>query len=54
VVAQQLRSHAGFEAWLKAFQGGFRVWRVPDEMLVDGLKEGSGYVVHVGVLRDGV
>jgi len=54
VVAQQLRSHAVFEAWLKAFQGGFRVWRVPDEMLVDGLKEGSGYVVHVGVLRDGV
>jgi len=54
VVAQQLRSHAVFEAWLAAFQGGFRVWRVPDEMLVDGLKEGSGYVVHVGVLRDGV
>lgn len=54
VVAQQLRSHAVFEVWLAAFHGEFRVWRVPDEMLVEGLREGSGYVVHVGVLRDGV
>jgi len=54
VIAQQLRSHVVFDAWLAAFHGGFRVWRVPDELLVDGLKEGSGYVVHVGVLRDGV
>lgn len=53
VVAQQLRSHAVFEAWLAAFHTGFRVWRVPDELLIEGLKEGSGYVVHVGVLRDG-
>lgn len=54
VVAQQLRSHAVFEAWLKAFHVGFRVWRVPDELLVEGLREGSGYAVHVGVWRDGL
>lgn len=52
VVAQQLRSHVVFDAWLKAFHRGFRVWRVPDELLVEGLREGTGYVVHVGVLRD--
>jgi len=51
IVAQQLRSHLVFEAWLLAFHKVFRVWRVPDELLTDGLRQGSGYVVHVGVLR---
>ena len=51
VIAQQLRSHAVFETWLIAFHGVFRVWRIPDHLLTEGLKAGSGYAVHVGVLR---
>lgn len=51
IVAQQLRSDIVFEAWLGAFHRGFRVWRVPDELLTEGLRGGSGFVVHVGVLR---
>ncbi|KAK3955402.1 hypothetical protein QBC32DRAFT_229882 [Pseudoneurospora amorphoporcata] len=63
VVAQVLRDSDVFEAWLKRFVQDFRCWRVPDGMLIDGLKsEGgqggggggtSGFVVHVGVLREG-
>lgn len=51
VVAQQLRSPDVFESWLKAFHKKFKVWRVPDEHLVEGLKEDSGFVVHFGILR---
>ncbi|KAL8648319.1 MAG: hypothetical protein Q9210_005057 [Variospora velana] len=51
VIAQQLRSSEIFEAWLIAFMRSFRVWRVPYNLLSDGLKENSGYVVHVGILR---
>lgn len=51
VIAQQLRSYTVFEAWLAAFHGQFRVWRVADELLVEGLRDGTGFVVHVGVLR---
>lgn len=53
IVAQQLRSDVVFEAWLKAFHKLFRVWRMPDDLLIDGLKGGSGFVVHVGILRKG-
>ena len=53
IVAQQLRSDLIFEAWLKAFHNLFRVWRIPDDLLIDGLKGGSGFVVHVGILRTG-
>ncbi|KAM0328109.1 hypothetical protein ACHAQA_005512 [Verticillium albo-atrum] len=52
VVAQQLRSPEVFEAWLKAFHRRFRVWRVPDEVVGEGLAVGSGFVVHAGILRD--
>lgn len=52
VIAQQLRSHAVFEAWLTAFTRVFSVWRVPDEMLTEGLKVGQGFVVHIGVLKE--
>ena len=52
VVAQQLRSHAVFEAWLGAFHKAFRVWRVPDHLLTNELKAGCGFAVHVGILRD--
>lgn len=51
IVAQQLRSAEVFEGWLKAFFKSFRVWRVPDEELIDGLKSNSGFVIHVGILR---
>ena len=53
IIAQQLRSDMVFEAWLKAFHKLFKVWRMPDDLLIDGLKEGSGFAVHVGILRTG-
>lgn len=53
VVAQQLRDPEIFEAWLREFSAaGFRVWRLPDNELPDGLKTSSGFVVHVGILRE--
>ena len=52
VIAQQLRSHTVFEAWLTAFTRVFSVWRVPDEMLTEGLKVDQGFVVHIGVLKE--
>ncbi|CAK4032714.1 Hypothetical predicted protein [Lecanosticta acicola] len=51
VIAQQLRQPEVFEQWLEAFHEHFRTWRIPDEMLTDGLKEGTGFVVHVGLVR---
>ena len=52
VVAQQLRSPAVFESWMSAFHETFRVWRIPDELLIKGLMENSGFVIHLGVLRE--
>ena len=51
IIAQQLRSASVFEAWLLSFHQAFRVWRVPDRLLMKGLRKGSGFVVHIGVLR---
>jgi len=51
IVAQQLRSAEVLEEWMKAFHKAFRVWRIPDEKLIDGLKSDSGFVVHIGILR---
>ncbi|KAL2061788.1 hypothetical protein VTL71DRAFT_7166 [Oculimacula yallundae] len=51
IVAQQLRSSEVFEGWLKEFHKAFRVWRLPDEELIDGLKSNTGFVVHIGILR---
>ncbi|TID20501.1 hypothetical protein E6O75_ATG05265 [Venturia nashicola] len=51
VVAQMLRSPEVFEAWLIAFHKHFHVWQVPDEFLDDGLKEGTGFILHIGILR---
>ncbi|KAK1829018.1 hypothetical protein QBC39DRAFT_141017 [Podospora conica] len=53
VVGQQLRDPEIFEAWLEAFCRVFRVWRVPGEVLGEGMGEGSGFVVHLGVLKEG-
>ena len=51
IIAQQLRSPVIFEEWLRAFHQKFKVWRVPDSMLSQDLKEGSGFVIHIGVLK---
>jgi hypothetical protein len=51
LIAQQLRSPDVFETWLKSFHEKFEVWQVPDELLDEGLREGSGFVVHVGIVR---
>jgi hypothetical protein len=51
LIAQQLRSPDVFEAWLKSFHDKFWVWQVPDGLLGKGLSEGSGFVVHVGIVR---
>lgn len=52
IIAQQLRSHTIFDAWMMAFLKIFRVWRVPDELLSRDLIGGSGFVIHIGILRD--
>lgn len=51
VVAQMLRSPDVFEAWLIAFHKYFHVWKIPDEFLDDGLKEDTGFILHIGILR---
>lgn len=52
VIAQQQRAPEVFETWLREALREFRVWRVADEVLGEELKLGSGYVVHVMVLKD--
>jgi predicted nicotinamide N-methyase len=64
IIAQQQRSPDVFEAWLKETLKFFRVWRVEKFDVspatassnkaggTSGLGDGSGYVVHVLVLRD--
>ncbi|RKF55426.1 Diaminohydroxyphosphoribosylamino-pyrimidine deaminase [Erysiphe neolycopersici] len=51
ILAQQLRSSEVFEKWLKSFCRKFTVWRVPDHELIEGMRIGSGFVVHLGILR---
>lgn len=51
LIAQQLRSPDVFETWLKSFHDKFWVWQVPDSMLGEGLREGSGFIVYMGVVR---
>lgn len=53
IVAQQLRDPEIFEGWIKAFSRHFRVWRVPEEALSDELRANTGFVVHIGVLKNG-
>jgi hypothetical protein len=52
IVAQQLRSPAVFDEWLKAFHDAFHVWKIPDRHLVPELIEGKGFCIHIGILRD--
>jgi hypothetical protein len=51
LIAQQLRQSDVFEQCLAAFMRSFKVWRVPDNLLHVGLREGSGFVVHVGISK---
>jgi hypothetical protein len=52
IIAQQLRDPEIFEGWIKEFNRKFRVWRVPEEALSKDLRANTGFVVHIGVLRD--
>ena len=52
IVAQQLRSPDVFEAWLRVFHAIFRTWRLPDDMASPDIGENSGFVVHIGLLRN--
>jgi len=51
IVAQQQRAPVVFETWLRETLREFRVWRLSDEVLGDGLKSGSGYLVHLLLVR---
>ncbi|PYI05824.1 hypothetical protein BO78DRAFT_446652 [Aspergillus sclerotiicarbonarius CBS 121057] len=51
VIAQQQRSPEVFEAWLQETMRVFRVFRVRDEVLGEELKLGTGYLVHVLLLK---
>ncbi|KAI0111851.1 hypothetical protein F4814DRAFT_423793 [Daldinia grandis] len=52
LVAQQLRDPEIFESWIKEFNRYFRMWRIPDTALTEGLRSNPGFVVHLGILRD--
>lgn len=51
VVAQHLRQPDVFEEWAEVFMSKFHTWRIPSEMLGEALGEGSGFSVHVGLLK---
>ena len=51
LVAQQLRQPDVFEEWLRKFHESFYTWRLSDKEVGSSLSPGSGFVVHVGVLR---
>ncbi|KAL9621205.1 MAG: hypothetical protein Q9160_004338 [Pyrenula sp. 1 TL-2023] len=51
LVAQQLRSPDVFQTWLDECLKRFDVWRLPDHLLTENLKQGSGNVLHLGILR---
>lgn len=52
IIAQQQRSPDVFETWLRETLREFRVWRLSDEALGDGLKSGKGYLVHLLMVRE--
>jgi hypothetical protein len=52
IIAQQQRSPDVFDAWLRETLREFRVWRLSDDVLGDGLKGGSGYLVHLLLARE--
>lgn len=52
IIAQKQRTPDVFEAWLEETLKTFWVWRFSDEILGEGLKGGTGYMLHLLVLRD--
>ena len=52
IIAQQQRSPDVFETWLRETMREFRVWRLSDDVLGEGLRSGSGYLVHLLLVRD--
>jgi hypothetical protein len=40
-----------FETWLKSFQTRFMTWRIPNALLTQSLRENTGFVVYMGILR---
>ncbi|KAJ6032202.1 hypothetical protein N7540_002934 [Penicillium herquei] len=52
IVAQQQRAPEVFESWLRETLREFRVWRISDEVLGNGLKGGTGYLVHLLLVRE--
>lgn len=51
IIAQQQRSPNVFETWLRETMREFRVWRLSDDLLGEGLKSGSGYLVHLLLVK---
>jgi hypothetical protein len=51
LVAQQLRSDDVLSEWLRTSMQYFDVWRLPDDRLSDELASGSGFIVHLLLLR---
>ncbi|CAG7934722.1 unnamed protein product [Penicillium nalgiovense] len=51
IIAQQQRSPDVFETWLRETMREFRVWRLRDDVLGEGLKSGSGYLVHLLLVK---
>jgi hypothetical protein len=52
IVGQQLRDADVFETFMNRFSRDFDIWRVPESRLVEGLRSNSGFVVHVGRLKN--
>ncbi|CAI7566117.1 unnamed protein product [Penicillium glandicola] len=52
IIAQQQRSPDVFETWLRETMQEFRVWRLSDDVLGEGLRSGSGYLVHLLLAKD--
>lgn len=52
IIAQQQRAPEVFETWLRETLREFRVWRLNDEVLTEGLRSGKGYLVHLLLVRE--
>ncbi|KAJ6012170.1 hypothetical protein N7522_002525 [Penicillium canescens] len=51
IIAQQQRSPDVFETWLRETMREFRVWRLGDDVLGEGLRSGTGYLVHLLLVK---
>ncbi|KIW62629.1 hypothetical protein PV04_10786 [Phialophora macrospora] len=51
LIAQQLRADTVFELFLDSLMREFDMWRVPDGQISAELRPGSGYAVHLAMLK---